>query len=994
MIYSKFSLLKAGVSAVALGAVTLTSPAFAQDTAGSDVTEVVVTGQRAQLRSAQKIKRESETVVDSITATDIGALPDRSVTEALQRVVGVTIERTDTNRDPARLSGEGGGVAIRGLNYVRTELNGRDVFAAKNGRSIGFSDVSSDLMAGVDVYKNTTADQIEGAIGGTVNLRTRLPFDSSQRILAVSFDSTYGDLRQKRYSTYSATFADRWETGIGEVGLLLNYSMNEQGTRSDSFTTSKMIQGTVGTRSVLIPDVVAYKSLEWEQKREAWAGAIQWRPNDQWEFVLQGITTEATPTSFENTFQFSLPNGGAPEAGYEYSGGTQGIWEKGTFTNSPLFIGRYGEDKKKTSDVAFNVRFYPNDRLTLTADLQHVKSTQKTASLTANITSSQSLTSTFDLTGDVPSVEFTNVGAFDVAANQAWQAAMDHYEDSEATQTSARFDANYDFDSSWVRSVKGGIRYAKKDATTRETGWNWNPVSARGAWGDDFNITNDGAGEYTGAGSTSDGSLVGGTEYYSLNDFMHGSFTPSFGSAWMPTRAFLSSPNAGALLSGAAADFGWCGTGDGLCPGGGFVPFNGDYENIDPGRADNPQAGVNIQQEKTLAAYAVTRFGFDTNVLGSEGIDGNIGIRVVKTETDNGKSFFATPGRGALDRPIDPNQTDTAMLARIALADALATSSKTELGASTGEYTDVLPSLNLRLRYDNGLQFRFAASKAIVRPLLADLQGYTFLEIGTTTTQVEISPGVTEERLYSVTDFSGRGGNPDLKPLEATQFDVTAEYYFSPTGSVTLAMFHKDLKNYFYSSADPESYTIGANTTNFNVLRVRNGEKGKIQGFELAYAQFFDQLPGWLSGFGVQANYTYVKSEGGANPVTNINDPNVVTNASAADLPIEGLSRTSYNIAGMYEKYGIEARVAYNWRERYLMTTSAANSNSPVWMNDYGQIDASLLYRVTPKFKVGIQVTNLGRERITTQIGYPGSIANYSWVETDRRVALVLRGQF
>ena len=123
--------------------------------------EVVVTGIRASVQSATQRKRNAEQVVDSITAQDIGALPDRSVSEALQRIAGITLQRTNDNRDPARLSSEGGGVFIRGLSWVRSELNGRDVFSAKNGRALSFEDVSSDLLAGVDVYKNPSAELIE-----------------------------------------------------------------------------------------------------------------------------------------------------------------------------------------------------------------------------------------------------------------------------------------------------------------------------------------------------------------------------------------------------------------------------------------------------------------------------------------------------------------------------------------------------------------------------------------------------------------------------------------------------------------------------------------------------------------------------------------------------------------------------------------------------------------------------------------------------------------
>ncbi|KAK0350198.1 hypothetical protein LTR94_029994, partial [Friedmanniomyces endolithicus] len=112
--------------------------------------EIVITGIRASLANAQDLKRNADTVVDAITAQDIGALPDRSVTEALQRVPGVSITRFAAGSDPDHFSVEGSGVVIRGLNYVRSEFNGRDTFSANGGRALNFQDVSPELLGSVE----------------------------------------------------------------------------------------------------------------------------------------------------------------------------------------------------------------------------------------------------------------------------------------------------------------------------------------------------------------------------------------------------------------------------------------------------------------------------------------------------------------------------------------------------------------------------------------------------------------------------------------------------------------------------------------------------------------------------------------------------------------------------------------------------------------------------------------------------------------------------
>ena len=173
----------AAASAVAF-AIAASATANAQAQIGSEksqtVEEIVVTGIREQLQTSQARKQEAEEIVDSITAVEIGALPDRSVTEVLQRIPGVAIGRVPEPRDADRIAVEGSGVTVRGLAWVRSELNGRSAFSAKNSRTSGFEDVPPELMAAVDVFKNPSAAMIEGGLSGTVDLRTRLPFDSAE----------------------------------------------------------------------------------------------------------------------------------------------------------------------------------------------------------------------------------------------------------------------------------------------------------------------------------------------------------------------------------------------------------------------------------------------------------------------------------------------------------------------------------------------------------------------------------------------------------------------------------------------------------------------------------------------------------------------------------------------------------------------------------------------------------------------------------------------
>ena len=308
------------------GSETATQDSTPADAAGQ---EIVVTGIRASLQSARNRKRDAEQVVDSITAQDIGALPDRSVSEALQRVPGVTLQRTNENRDPARLSSEGGGVFIRGLSWVRSELNGRDVFSANNGRGLSFEDVSSDLLVGVDVFKNPSAELVEGGIGGIVNLRTRKPFDASGYVFALSGDANYADLRKKTFWSGNALASGRWNTPLGEVGLLLSYSINNIGNRTDSITAGRYDRGTLtkaqdglaaGT-NVYIPAGMGFRRIDWQQKRTAFDGSFQWKPSDTLTLTLEALISKATPHDIEYAVgDYDTPS--SDNSSYKFGGTT------------------------------------------------------------------------------------------------------------------------------------------------------------------------------------------------------------------------------------------------------------------------------------------------------------------------------------------------------------------------------------------------------------------------------------------------------------------------------------------------------------------------------------------------------------------------------------------------------------------------------------------------------------------------------------------------
>ena len=182
-----------------VGGSVLINPVFAQEAATDEVpTRSWSRACAPRSRRRRASSTTSDTFVDSITATDIGAFPDKSVAEALQRVPGITVSRLQSSDDSNHFSAEPATVLIRGLTFVRTEFNGRDSFSADGYRGLNFNDVSPELMQGVDTYKNQTAEMIEGGIAGVVNLRTRTPFDSDGQAIALTGRVNYGTAPKSR----------------------------------------------------------------------------------------------------------------------------------------------------------------------------------------------------------------------------------------------------------------------------------------------------------------------------------------------------------------------------------------------------------------------------------------------------------------------------------------------------------------------------------------------------------------------------------------------------------------------------------------------------------------------------------------------------------------------------------------------------------------------------------------------------------------------------
>ncbi|EGF91608.1 tonB-dependent receptor family protein [Asticcacaulis biprosthecium C19] len=385
-------MLKGGVSVLALTAfAAVAAPVAAQDAPAADAGDaVVVVGVRRSLKSAQQIKRDADTVVDSITANDIGSFPDKSVAEALQRVAGITVNRFAAASDTAHFSAEPSGVLVRGLNQVRSEFNGRDTFSANSSRGLSWGDVSPELMAGVDTYKNQTAELIEGGIAGSINLRTRVPFDSKGRLMALSADIGYGDLAEKATGEFSGIYSDRWTIDGGEVGVMLNFAHSDVATTSQGIQlgrmgifcasrysltdvstckTNQFGQNNADTQHnfAYIPVSSAYRDNNYDRTRDGLAFAAQWQDADRTKLAtLQFNTSTYTNEWHERVVQGSYFDLWAQPLGYQVTNGTamaeldannqftftdEGLFQSGLITSD---IGWWGGDNAGSAQVAKN----------------------------------------------------------------------------------------------------------------------------------------------------------------------------------------------------------------------------------------------------------------------------------------------------------------------------------------------------------------------------------------------------------------------------------------------------------------------------------------------------------------------------------------------------------------------------------------------------------------------------------------------------------------
>jgi TonB-dependent receptor len=416
---------------------------------------IVVLGKRASLSSAQQIKKRKLEIVDSIVADDINKLPDFNVTDALSRVTGV-----QTLRD----RGEGSGVAIRWLTQMETLINGREVFSAGNGRTLDFADLPAEILSGIDVYKTSSANHIEGGVGGTVDLRTRRPFDFAGKELSGAVRTIYGDLVKKSEQQYSMLTTSRWQTEEhGEFGALLNASYQKRAWREDQKSAGAPVARTnvISGQTVIVPNGITESTSLGERERRSLSMVLEWAPEENLKLYAEGNYAEFL--TFQDTYQIygNAPNtfvAGSPVL-FTGSNDLQSI----TWTNASLTtVGTARDTQDKTIQLAVGGT-WKDEALTLKSDLSYTQGHNNLMSSSITLTGTAA-TLTQDFSGGLPTssiggTNLTSLAGFTSAG--MWYASRPFDGDLQA----AKLDGEYQFSGSALKSLLAGVRIAQRRAS-------------------------------------------------------------------------------------------------------------------------------------------------------------------------------------------------------------------------------------------------------------------------------------------------------------------------------------------------------------------------------------------------------------------------------------------------------------------------------------------------------------------------------------------------
>lgn len=983
---TRFKLSRLAVSLSLITGAGVLAPVYAQDVTtenSSEEIEVIqVSGIRGSLVKSMDVKRSSVGVVDAISAEDIGKFPDTNLAESLQRITGVSIDRSN---------GEGSRVTVRGFGpeFNLVMLNGRQMPAssleattASSSRSFDFANLASEGVAGVEVYKTGRASIATGGLGSTINILTTKPLN------APGMKATFGvkgvmdqstdegsNITPELSGLYSNTFNDD-KFGVAISG---SYQKRDSGNKQANSGGWRTFPGNVN-------------GFDWDGGNADWGGLIpdgdnayqnypdadsiysvpqslgfafheveRTRTNGQ--LVLQYKPVEALTTTLDYTYSKNEVSDRYNDVSAWFNfGPSTGIWSDGPVAAPIVYsealsapgdlamgAGQYSTMNENKS-LGFNAKWDVNDNLKLELDY-HDSSAQSrpdspfgsnntigTATFVRSVT-----TARFD--SDLPTLAitypdgFTGLNAEDVRITGSSFRNSQMRSDIEQLQLRG----SYVFDTGLLSSIDFGVASSEtqnRSAFSNVQQDNWGGLGAAGDI-DPSVFQLDQLADNFDASSGSD----------MLKEFFRWDFN---------TIRQIANDTYGAL--GAVGD---CGTS--FCA------------------SSNMTTDRRTTEEQT-AAYVQFNFAGE---IGTRPYGLTAGVRYEKTDVTSSALVPVYSGIAwAGDNEFN-----------------LISTGESEFTELTGGYNNVLPNIDFNIEVVDDVIMRASVSKTLARPSYADIQG-----------------GQTLNSLVRIDGGDGARGNPDLDPFESTNLDLSVEWYYDEGSYVAAGYFRKKAENFIgrttveeqtFNLAHPAQgpryaeavAAVGNNTTAIrNYIRTNYpetlDENGFILGVEGDAAATFDivipvnqddaKLDGWEfavqhlfgeSGFGVIANATLVDG-----------DFNYDNYSLGQQFALLGMSDT-YNVVGFYDKDGLQARIAYNWRDKFLASTvNAQGLQNPIYVESYGQWDASASYDVTEQLTFFIEAINLTNE--STRSHERNSLQLVNYTETGRRFNIGARYTF
>jgi iron complex outermembrane receptor protein len=897
-----------------------------------DIEVIQVSGIRGSLNKGLNIKRQSFQVVDAIVAEDIGKFPDNNVVEALQRVTGIQV--TD------RGAGEVNTVSIRGLTDVTTTVNGRQIFTAA-GRSVALADIPAALLESVDVYKTRSASQVGSGIAGQIDIKTQRPFNFDGSKVVVSARGIYQEQAEELDPNMSVLASNRWESNIGEFGALVNVSYGETNYRDQNIAAGAM---------------VPFMTLN---------PAAGFGP-------LERIQTTDGRVSEELIWQPGLENGLPFQSGSTLN--INGVPTEYYLSRDAVFASDFtGKRERPAANIALQWRPNDDSQYTFEAFYNGFRNESFNAlSFTfvdwwGNV-DTQNPPVTFDGTNiikeryvDAPygfnsgDLTVSKTDSYVFALGGEWTitdnfnlASEIYYQDSQyetdfLAMRSERvaYGLNVDFND------KGGIP-SLEYADNPDTAANEADLADTSQWNVAQLYDNGGTSKGDALTFTLDGDLF-------VDNF--GFDTVSFGVRYDSRGATDSSREAGGGILGqplSSLDEGLASINEGFFDGNANWPSswvvpNGHY--IYNNRASFRELyGINADDvvlEKTFdideTSYAAYVQGnFSTSLFGLE-LDGQLGLRYEHAKAD--MTFF----------DIDQNPT--------------------AVSSAENSSSALLPSIVLRYHLSEDVIARAAYTETIRRPDFSQLNSFIYYT----------------EDVTNIGYGTASGGNPDLKPVESQNYDLTLEWYFSDDGSLYGTLFKREIEGFVYGSNRIVQYQGPDDEAPYPYIlnQPDNSSNGTLDGLELGLVYFPDNLPDWLMGAGIQASATFLDSE----QELPVYEDGQLTGYDKRDM--FGVSKSSYSTVLIYERDDFDMRLAYVWRDDFLNNYEAAQFANPlgVYRRPEQSLDFQLSYDINEDFMVTFDGTNLTEEIAQTYYEYP-TTHNSNSALFSRTFALGIRYSF